>query len=83
MKEKISIFWFRRDLRLDDNVGLFEALNGAFTVLPIFIFDKDILDGLPEEDPRVAFIHENLQKMRTILERKFNSSIAIFHGKPH
>jgi deoxyribodipyrimidine photo-lyase len=82
MKEKISIFWFRRDLRLDDNVGLFESLKGAFSVLPIFIFDKDILDGLPEQDPRVSFIHENLQKMRNILELQCNSSIAIFHGKP-
>jgi deoxyribodipyrimidine photo-lyase len=82
MKEKISVFWFRRDLRLDDNVGLFEALNGAFAVFPIFIFDKDILDGLPEEDPRVSFIHQNLQRLRTILEQQINSSIAIFHGKP-
>ncbi|MGB5273041.1 MAG: deoxyribodipyrimidine photo-lyase, partial [Flavobacteriaceae bacterium] len=82
MKEKISVFWFRRDLRLDDNVGLFEALNGAFPVLPIFIFDKDILEGLPMEDPRVSFIHQNLQRLRTILQQQFSSSIAIFHGKP-
>ncbi|TFG72360.1 MAG: deoxyribodipyrimidine photo-lyase [Flavobacteriales bacterium] len=82
MKEKISIFWFRRDLRLDDNVGLFEALNGMHKVLPIFIFDKDILDGLPREDARVTFIYQNLQRLRSILQKQFNSSIALFNGKP-
>lgn len=82
MKEKISIFWFRRDLRLDDNVGLFEALNGVHKVLPIFIFDKDILDGLPREDARVTFIYQNLQRLRSILQKQFNSSIALFNGKP-
>ena len=44
-KEKVSIFWFRRDLRLHDNHGLSEALKGDYPVLPIFIFDKNILEG--------------------------------------
>ena len=56
----ISIFWFRRDLRLDDNHGLFEALSGNKPVLPIFIFDTDILDKLPKNDARVTFIYESL-----------------------
>ena len=46
---KISIFWYRRDLRLEDNTGLFEALNENENVLPIFIFDDSILDELPED----------------------------------
>jgi len=44
--DKISIFWFRRDLRLKDNHGLFQALESGKKVLPIFIFDEDILDLL-------------------------------------
>ena len=52
MSKKVSIFWFRRDLRLDDNVGFLEALKGDYPVLPLFIFDKDILDKLPENDVR-------------------------------
>ena len=63
MKEKINLFWFRRDLRLDDNVGLFNALKSGNPVLPIFIFDSEILDKLPKNDARVSFIHETLQKI--------------------
>ena len=82
MKEKISIFWFRRDLRLEDNVGLFYALSGKYKVYPIFIFDKEILSKLPKNDARVAFIHEALQKMQTELNTKFGSNIALFHDSP-
>lgn len=81
MIEKVNIFWFRRDLRLDDNVGFYKALHGKFPVLPIFIFDTEIISELPREDPRVTFIFETLQKMRNEL-LQHNSSIAIYHGKP-
>ncbi|MFS4492060.1 cryptochrome/photolyase family protein [Maribacter sp. 2308TA10-17] len=82
MKEKVSIFWFRRDLRLQDNVGFLAALKGGYPVLPIFIFDKLILDKLPKYDARVSFIFENLQKMRTQLAESHASSIAFFYGNP-
>jgi len=82
MKQSVSIFWFRRDLRLDDNVGLYEALKGDHTVLPVFIFDSDILEKLPEDDARVTFIYDTLQNMRSTLKEEHNSSIAMFHGKP-
>ncbi|WP_298900028.1 deoxyribodipyrimidine photo-lyase [uncultured Psychroserpens sp.] len=82
MKQPLSIFWFRRDLRLDDNVGFFEALKANHPVLPIFIFDSEILSKLPESDARVTFIYDTLQKMRTALHEEYNSSIAMFYGKP-
>lgn len=82
MKQAISIFWFRRDLRLDDNKGLFEALKGEVPVLPIFIFDSEILNKLPEDDARVNFIYETLQEMRNTLQHEHNSSIGMYHGKP-
>jgi len=82
MNKTISIFWFRRDLRLDDNVGFLEALKGDYPVLPIFIFDTEILDKLPKDDARVTFIHETLQKMRSELQEEQQSSIALYHGKP-
>lgn len=81
MQQKVSVFWFRRDLRLDDNVGLLEALKGSDPVLPIFIFDTEILDKLPEEDARVSFIFETLQSMRQELQ-ELDSSLALYHGKP-
>jgi deoxyribodipyrimidine photo-lyase len=59
-KAAVSFFWFRRDLRLEDNIGLFHALKSDFPVIPLFIFDADILDKLPKDDARVTFIHENL-----------------------
>ncbi|AWX45894.1 Deoxyribodipyrimidine photo-lyase [Flagellimonas maritima] len=82
MDKEVSVFWFRRDLRLDDNVGFLEALKGDFPVLPIFIFDSEILDKLPQDDARVTFLHETLQKMRNELQDQYNSSIAIYHGDP-
>ncbi|WP_299666440.1 deoxyribodipyrimidine photo-lyase [uncultured Polaribacter sp.] len=82
MKETINIFWFRRDLRLDDNLGFYNALKSDFPVLPIFIFDEEILNKLPKDDARVTFIYETLQKMRTTLQEQNKSSIAMFHGKP-
>ncbi|MCG2417872.1 DNA photolyase family protein [Aequorivita sp. F47161] len=81
MKENVNIFWFRRDLRLDDNIGFYEALHGEFPVLPIFIFDSEILNELPKKDARVTFIFNTLQKMRDELQ-KHGSSIALFNGKP-
>ena len=59
MPQPLSIFWFRRDLRLDDNAGLYQALRGPLPVLPLFIFDRAILDDLPDQrDARVEFIHQ-------------------------
>lgn len=82
MNKKTNIFWFRRDLRLDDNIGFYEALNSDFPVLPIFIFDSEILDKLPTADSRITFIHDTLQDMRKTLQHNYGSSIAMFYGKP-
>ena len=82
MKQPINIFWFRRDLRLDDNHGLYEALIGKHPVLPIFIFDTDILEKLPKDDARVTFIFETLQKLKITLKEQYQSDIALFFGKP-
>ncbi|WP_370476545.1 cryptochrome/photolyase family protein [Tamlana flava] len=82
MNEPINIFWFRRDLRLDDNHGFYEALKGDCPVMPIFIFDTEILDKLSEDDARVTFIHDTLQGIRSAIQRDYDSSIAIFQEKP-
>ena len=82
MSKKVNIFWFRRDLRLDDNIGFLAALKDKNPVLPIFIFDKEILDKLPEDDARVTFIYETLQDMCKELQEHYGSSISIHYGKP-
>ncbi len=82
MGKEVNIFWFRRDLRFDDNAGFKAALQDELPVLPIFIFDKEILDKLPEDDARVSFIHDTLQKMRDELQEENGSSIAMYHGTP-
>lgn len=82
MKDKVCIFWFRRDLRLDDNVGLYQALQTEYPVLPIFIFDAEILEKLPKNDARVSFFHEQLQKMQKELQNKFESGIGMYMGNP-
>ena len=78
----INIFWFRRDLRLDDNHGLFKALSSGLPVLPIFIFDRNILDDLSNKsDKRVVFIHRALQKIQDQLV-KAGKSLYVFYGTP-
>lgn len=77
----MNIFWFRRDLRFNDNIGLFHALNEKEEVLPLFIFDSKILNELPKDDARVQFIHEQLENMQKQLEKKAKS-LAVFLGDP-
>ncbi|CAM3985638.1 deoxyribodipyrimidine photo-lyase [Flavobacterium branchiophilum] len=77
----MTIFWFRRDLRWTDNVGLYHALQENQSVFPIFIFDHNILQQLEKNDARVDFIHDSLQKMNDEFQ-KYNSSIATFYGDP-
>jgi deoxyribodipyrimidine photo-lyase len=77
-----TIFWFRRDLRLEDNAGLYHALKNNKEVIPVFIFDTVILDKLEDKvDRRVEFIVESLRLLKTQLE-SIGSSLLILHGDP-
>ena len=76
---KISIFWIRRDLRLDDNTALLEALRSGFPVLCLFIFDSKILEELPANDPRVSFIYDSLEGIQLQLIQ-FGSSMELRKG---
>lgn len=78
-KEQVSIVWFKRDLRLEDNTALNAALAEGKNILPLFIFDDEILEELPKNDARVNFIYDNLSKMHQQL-RGFNSSMLIVRG---
>jgi deoxyribodipyrimidine photo-lyase len=80
-KKEIALFWFRRDLRLEDNVGLFHALESKYPVIPLFVFDEAILDSLPKNDARVGFIHESLSKINQELQET-GSSLLVKKGKP-
>ena len=75
-KQEVSFFWYRRDLRLEDNVGLFHALQSKYPVIPLFIFDDSILDSLPKNDARVGFIYESLSRINTQLQ-KMGSSLLV------
>ena len=79
MKSKITLFWFRRDLRWHDNHALYRALNASENVVPIFIFDENILDELPKDDARLTFIHEILNNLSNT---KIQLKISCYYGKP-
>lgn len=80
--QKVTVFWFRRDLRLSDNAGLYHALKNGDPVLPVFIFDKEILSKLGNKaDKRVAFIHKAISELSEEL-KSFGSSIQVFHSTP-
>ena len=81
MNTTYTLFWFRRDLRLFDNAGLFNALKHETNVLPVFIFDTEILNKLPEKDLRVQFIHQTLDELKAALQKK-KCDLIIEHGSP-
>lgn len=82
MSKPIHIFWFRRDLRLSDNTGLFQALTAGNPVLPIFIYDKNILDKLEDKaDRRVQFIHDSLRNIQSQLV-EIGASLLVHYGTP-
>jgi deoxyribodipyrimidine photo-lyase len=82
MNDRINIFWFRRDLRLADNAGLYRALTSGNPVLPLFVFDKNILDQLEDKaDRRVQFIHETITNISAQLT-ELGSTLMVYHGTP-
>ena len=78
---KLAVFWFRRDLRLEDNTALHQALISGHPVLPLFIFDDDILHELPKDDGRLSFIYDTLASINQKLIEK-ESSLLCLKGKP-
>lgn len=81
IKEEVAVFWFRRDLRLTDNTGLHHALKGGVPVLPIFIFDTDILDKLEDRnDRRVDYIHQAICAINEEL-KGYGTTLSVYQGK--
>lgn len=81
-KPPVTIFWFRRDLRMNDNTGFYHALNNLHPVLPLFIFDKDILDKLEDQDDaRVTFIHRVINELQQEFAKRGGTLLARY-GKP-
>ncbi len=81
-KPSIAVFWHRRDLRLEDNAGLYQTLLSGLPVVPIFIFDRHILDKLEDRaDKRVLFIHQNLQLLKDKLQAS-GKDLYVYYGFP-
>lgn len=79
----LTVFWYRRDLRIEDNAGLYEALKAENSVVqPVFIFDSDILARFPNpQDRRVSFIYEAVRALKAEFQER-GSDLWVFHGKP-
>ena len=76
-----ALFWHRRDLRINDNKGLFEALKQNEIVHPIFIFDKSILDKLPKNDQRILFIYQEIESLKKSYQN-LGSDLWVYYGEP-
>lgn len=79
--EKISLFWFRRDLRISDNHGLYKALSSGEKILPIFIFDQNILKKLPRNDARVSFIYTQIHGLKKTFQ-DYGSDFLVLYSTP-
>lgn len=80
-KSQVTLFWFRRDLRIEDNIGLYHAHQEEFPVQPIFIFDTNILDDLPKKDARLEFIHQEILRLQSEVNTA-GATMDIRVGKP-
>lgn len=81
-KQTVHLCWFRRDLRLHDNAALYHALKEGIPVVPVFVFDRSILDKLEDkQDRRVEFIHHSITAMQQQLQQ-LGSSMEVYHGFP-
>lgn len=81
-KDKITLFWFRRDLRLEDNAGLYHAFQHGSPVQPVFIFDTTILDELEDrDDARVSFIHQEIERLADEVQER-GGALDVRVGKP-
>lgn len=76
-----AIFWHRRDLRIEDNAGLYKALKSGMKVVPVFIFDTTILGKLPENDQRIIFIRQAVESLRDAY-RAEGGDLSVFYGDP-
>jgi len=81
LRKMTALFWHRRDLRINDNKGLFEALKQNEIVHPIFIFDKSILDKLPNNDQRILFIYQEIQSLKKSYQN-LGSDLWVYYGEP-
>lgn len=82
MTQPIAVFWFRRDLRLHDNAGLYHALKSGYQVLPIFIFDEEILSKLEDKaDARVSFIYQTIKQLKQELNET-GCDLQVYYGNP-
>lgn len=82
MKNKVTLFWFRRDLRIEDNAALYYALKDEFPVQPVFIFDREILDKLEDkDDARVTFIHNEIERLSGELKER-GVNLDVRYGTP-
>src|SRR3954470_9851693 len=78
----VNIFWFRRDLRIADNAALYHALKGNIPVVPVFIFDKNILDELEDKsDKRVTFIYDAILELQHEL-LKAGATLEVYYDYP-
>src|SRR6187402_3943048 len=83
-KIPVTVFWFRRDLRLNDNTGLYHALKSSNPVLPLFIFDKEILDKLEDkDDARVTFIYNAIEGINKQLHKHGSGLLVIYEKAEH
>ena len=82
MRFQRSIFWLRRDLRLEDNVALSAATRFSKEVVLVFVFDTNILNRLTDKnDRRINFIHNALRELDQKLRKK-GSALVVLHGDP-
>ena len=74
-----AIFWHRRDLRIQDNAGLYKALSKHQSVQAVFIFDQEILQHLPANDQRVLFIYQEIEKLKRAYQ-ELGADLKVYFG---
>lgn len=79
MNFETTLVWFRRDLRVHDHAALCRALSASRRVYCVFVFDREILDGLRRADRRVEFIWHSVRELDRALRKK-GGALLVLHG---
>jgi deoxyribodipyrimidine photo-lyase len=77
---KRAICWFRRDLRVHDNLALYNAAGDFGEVVPVFVFEDCILERLLPGDMRVAFLLLATGRLDAML-RERGSYLIVVKGR--
>ena len=78
--QKINIFWFKRDLRIIDNVGLYDSVKSKYPTLLIYVFEPVIINEDHYHNRHDNFVKQSLIELNNNFD-SYKTKIHVFEGE--